>query len=68
MFFARCISDQKVMVFEQKLEEHARKEKLRGNHVPSVLLKLYRCNLESGTCGEIIVPLRFRSNISMVKS
>ena len=40
--------DQKAMVFEQKLEEHARKEKLRGNHVPSVLLKLYRCNLESG--------------------
>ena len=43
----RHVYDQKAFVFDQKLEEQARKEKLRGNHVPSVLLKLYRCNLES---------------------
>ena len=47
----RNVYDQKALVFDQKLEEHARKEKLRGNHVPSVLLKLYRCNLVSKGLG-----------------
>ena len=47
IFSDLCSNDQKALVFDQKLEEHARKEKLRGNHVPSVLLKLYHCNLES---------------------